>query len=513
MVSLIDLGIHIPVGLRRVLKIWHVATVFGFAGLLMLELSTAAFAQNVGIGTSTPDATALLDLTSTSQGLLVPRLTSAQMFAVPSPGTGDLIFNTSLTTFYFYDGLAWIPMTGTGWLLSGNGGTIAGTDFLGTTDNADLVFKANAMEGMRLSTSQNLGVGTATPASALHTVASGAMTTDYTGNLLTNVATSSTASITKYGMDILSSGTWNGASATNIGLHTNATGGTTNYSAIFEGGNAGINTTAPATYMDVSGDASIRYSSYSASNGVNNDINIGTSSFVRLTGPTADFSVTGVAGGVDGKVLILFNPTNQLFTISNENTGSVAADRIWTFNSTGDIVVDGKGAVKMIYSAPDSRWIVLSSTTVSTSSTGLIFAKKPADESVRSSTTLQNDNDLQLPISANDSMIVEGYIHYHNTGSGSLRMAFTIPTGASMDIAIYTDDVIQPPPETWTLTAGGASTGDMGMNGTDVPIHFYGMVISGANAGTIQIQWAQGVSSSTPTTFKAKSYIRGTLIR
>jgi len=109
--------------------------------------------------------------------------------------------------------------------------------------------------------------------------------------------------------------------------------------------------------------------------------------------------------------------------------------------------------------------------------------------------------------------VVEGYIHYHNTGSGSLQMAVTIPTGANMDIVIYTDDVVLPPPETWTLTTSGTSTGNMAMNGVDVPVHFYGIVITGANAGTIQIQWAQGASSSTPTTFRAKSYMRGTLIR
>lgn len=478
-----------------------------------VALPGVALAQNVGIGTATPNASALLDLISTSQGVLIPRMTNTQMLAIATPATGDLVFNTTPTTFYYYNGTAWVPFTGTGWLLQGNSGTIAGTNFLGTTDNADLVFKTNTVEGMRLNTLQDLGIGTATPTAQLHTVASGAMTANYTGNLLTNTATSSTASITKYGAEILSTGAWNGTSATNVGLHVNATGGTTNYSGIFEGGNVGIKTTTPATYADVNGDVSIRNASYAASNGVNNDINIGTASFIRLTGPTAAFSITGIAGGVDGKLLILFNPSSQQFTVSNENAASAAADRIWTLNSTGDIVINGKGAVKMIYSAADSRWIVISATTVSESSTGLIFAKKPVDESVTHSTTLQNDNDLFLPISANDSMVVEGYIHYHNTGSGSLRMAVTVPTGASMDIAIYTDDVVLPPPETWTLTTSGTSTGDMGMNGVDVPIHYYGIVITGANSGNIQIQWAQGVSSSTPTTFRTKSYMRGTLIR
>lgn len=476
---------------------------------------------NVGIGTVSPDASALLDLTSLTRGFLVPRMTHTQMNAIALPATGllvyctDFVSVTSPATFYYYNGIAWVPFIGTAWQVLGNAGTVAGTNFVGTTDNADLVFKTNAVEGMRLSTASNLGIGTATPTSRLHTVASGAMTSTYTGNLLTNIATSSTASITKYGTEVLSTGTWNGTSATNVGLHVNATGGTTNYSGIFEGGNVGINTMTPATYLDINGDLATRYSSYTASNSSNNDISIGTSSFVRVTGPTAAYSITGIAGGADGKLLVLFNSTTQQITISNENASSAAADRIWTLNNTGDIVINGKGAVKMIYSAADSRWIVISaSTTVSTSSTGVITVKKPADQSVTSSTTLVNDNDLVIPINANDSMVIEGYLHaYVATSTPQIQLAWTIPTGASMDIGSYIDDVRLGTQETYILTTSGTSTGAIQLNAGNIPIHFWGVVITGANSGNIQLKWAQGVSSSTATTLKVKSYMRGYYIR
>jgi hypothetical protein len=478
-------------------------------------------AQNAGIGTITPDASALLDLTSVSRGLLIPRMLHAQMNGIASPATGLLVYCTDAlsaalpATFYYYTGTYWTPFTTLAWLILGNAGTTAGTNFVGTTDSVDLVFKTHAIEGMRLTAVSNLGIGTAAPTSRLHTVASGVQTANYIGNLLTNTATSATASIDKYGAQFLSTGSWTGTSDTNVGLLVNATGGTTNVSGVFQGGNVGVNTTAPAAYLDMNGDFATQYTSYTAANGVNNNISIGRWTFVRITGPTAAFSITGIAGGVDGKIVILYNSTSQSFTISNDNASSTAANRIWTLNSTGDIVISGKGCVKLIYSTLDSRWLVISEAqTVSTSTTGVITKKKPVDQSITNSTTLTNDNDLFVPINANDSMVIEGYLHVF-TGSSTpqLQMAFTIPAGATMDIGNYTDNVNGGAQETFILNTSGTSTGAMTILAGDIPVHFWGVIITGGTAGNIQLQWAQGVSSGTATTLKAKSYMRAYYIR
>ena len=62
----------------------------------------------VGIGTTTPDASALLDISSTNKGLLVPRMTQTQRLAIASPAAGLLVFQTdSPSGYYFYDGSAW----------------------------------------------------------------------------------------------------------------------------------------------------------------------------------------------------------------------------------------------------------------------------------------------------------------------------------------------------------------------------------------------------------------------
>ncbi len=65
-----------------------------------------------GIGTQHPDA--ILDVASTSSGVLLPRMTSAEMSAIATPITGMLVYNTTADSLYFYNsGGQWWPV-GTG---------------------------------------------------------------------------------------------------------------------------------------------------------------------------------------------------------------------------------------------------------------------------------------------------------------------------------------------------------------------------------------------------------------
>jgi Head domain of trimeric autotransporter adhesin len=81
--------------------------VYSLLGILFFAASV--FAQNVGIGTTTPVASALLELQSSNKGLLLPRV--ADTNAVPSPAKGLLIFANATNSTWFYDGAKWQEAT------------------------------------------------------------------------------------------------------------------------------------------------------------------------------------------------------------------------------------------------------------------------------------------------------------------------------------------------------------------------------------------------------------------
>jgi hypothetical protein len=62
---------------------------------------------NVGVGTSSPNAAAVLDVASTTKGFLPPRMTTAQRDAISTPPAGLVIYNTSTNVLNFYNGSVW----------------------------------------------------------------------------------------------------------------------------------------------------------------------------------------------------------------------------------------------------------------------------------------------------------------------------------------------------------------------------------------------------------------------
>lgn len=135
--------------------------------LLMLASSNLIFAQSVAINTSgaAAVASAILDITSTTSGLLVPRMTTANRTAIAAPATGLLVYDTNFQAFWYFDGTIWRPFlsNNTGWTTIGNTGTVPATNFMGSIDNVDVVFRTNNTETFRMTNAQKLLVGVTTP--------------------------------------------------------------------------------------------------------------------------------------------------------------------------------------------------------------------------------------------------------------------------------------------------------------------------------------------------------------
>lgn len=160
----------------------------------------------VGVNTETPKTT--LDVvgnpttSSSLDGIMAPRITGdlLKTKTYTADQTGVFIYVTSAFTgssssqtvnvtspgYYFFDGTVWLKSEGNDWKTSGNSGTIAGSNFLGTTDNVDMIFKRNNILGgaLRLYSTSfgNNSLPLSVPDNALTAFGSGTLQSTTTGS-------------------------------------------------------------------------------------------------------------------------------------------------------------------------------------------------------------------------------------------------------------------------------------------------------------------------------------------
>jgi hypothetical protein len=140
-----------------------------------------------------------------------------------------------------------------------------------------------------------------------------------------------------------------------------------------------------------------------------------------------------------------------------------------------------------------------------------ITVRKPADQSVTSSTTLTNDNDLVVSLEANATYEVDGYLMVFGSGAGlgDCKIDFTIPSGASMR---YTSGgVVNSNPATAYEDTVNANTTAraIGTNGSvDMGVPLRADIVMGSTAGSVQLRFAQNSSNATATGFRAGSRLR-----
>lgn len=143
--------------------------------LLFLIIFPIFLQAQVGINTTTPNSSSMLDIESTDKGLLIPRISIPNLNAaapVTSPAISLLVYNTNVTTgvgFHYWDGAKWTPFSGgtSHW-------TKVGNDIYNNNTN-------------------NVGVGTATPSTKFHVESSGAagvlLNQNFEGNTIAPLTT------------------------------------------------------------------------------------------------------------------------------------------------------------------------------------------------------------------------------------------------------------------------------------------------------------------------------------
>jgi len=92
----------------KAFKLTIKATVY----LVLLFTDIKGFSQNVGINTTgnRPDTSAMLDVASTTKGMLTPRMTTTQRTTIYSPANGLFVYDTDLSGFYYYKGSEWVKI-------------------------------------------------------------------------------------------------------------------------------------------------------------------------------------------------------------------------------------------------------------------------------------------------------------------------------------------------------------------------------------------------------------------
>ncbi|MEO8150895.1 MAG: hypothetical protein ABI723_24895 [Bacteroidia bacterium] len=312
---------------------------------MLITMSATVNAQNTfpvsgaaGIGTSTPNTSSLLDVTSTTKGILTPRMTKAQRDAIATPATGLLIYQTNSTPgFYYYNGTAWTAVKANGATKTLDNLTaptaISQSLLPGTNGTIDLGSSTNAWKDIYAS--GKVGVGTNAPVTPLHvTTATTAVLATFEGVTGSNKATVNL----KYGgvSTYLTNGGFN-MSAGDLGFG----GQYHNYADLVintNTGNVGIATSTPAAKLDVAGNIKITDGTQGAGKVLTSDAN-GLATWQTLSGGGSGWALTGNAGTTT---------SNFMGTIDNRSL------RFRT-NNTEKLIIDSLGNVGIGTSTPSSQ--------------------------------------------------------------------------------------------------------------------------------------------------------------
>lgn len=199
--------------------------------------------------------------------------------------------------------------------------------------------------------------------------------------------------------------------------------------------------------------------------------------------------------------------TSQFASGVDLTAAMLNASSIPVVSSTADITTPFTGQVifsttgNVLYRYTGSAWTVFDPNTT--------WISKGANESITSSTTIQNDDHFAFSVVANAFYALEGYVPYDGAVGGDIKCDFTVPAGSSFlwtNFGNNTGGVTQ-----YNVATQGASVARaISGNGGTASVAFQpkGYLNTAGTAGTLQFRWAQNTSSGTATTVYASGWMK-----
>jgi hypothetical protein len=126
----------------------------------------------LGSNPSTMEKASILELESSRQGLLLPRLSDTAAINALTPPDGMIIFLNSDKSLRLRSNGAWkkiadLAAATSNWSLTGNSGIDSALNFIGTLDGKPLAIKTNNTTRLHVGSNGNVGIGTTTPSATL----------------------------------------------------------------------------------------------------------------------------------------------------------------------------------------------------------------------------------------------------------------------------------------------------------------------------------------------------------
>jgi hypothetical protein len=142
--------------------------------------------------------------------------------------------------------------------------------------------------------------------------------------------------------------------------------------------------------------------------------------------------------------------------------------------------------------------------------TNILYARKTADTSRASTTTVTDDPHLTVPVAINSEYQFELMLNYDAVTAADLKYQINTPAGCSFAAAEHSLTSVAASPSDDLLTPrsinGDGPAGGLGA-GTICALHVMGVLVVGGTAGNCKIQWAQNTSSGTSTILKTNSFM------